>query len=177
LNALLGIPEPPDNWFTPADLFNEIEEKYGPFDMDVAASSMNTKCAVYITEQQNALECDWRGSVWCNPPYVKLIEWVRKAYLEVKSGRCSRVTMLLPAQTSTNWFHDYALKYGELYWIRGKRKFGGRSDQSIMPSVVVVFDGAKVGPCVASYKYEAPEGYGIGDINQPKTKFLKEVAS
>ena len=49
------------------------------------------------------------------------------------------VTRLLPAHTSTEWFHDYALPFAELYWVRGKRKFGASKDRALMPSVAVVF--------------------------------------
>jgi len=76
---------------------------------------------------------------WCNPPYTKLLDWVRKAHDETRLGHCEIAVLLLPAHTSTAWFHDYALPYAELYWIRGKRKFGGQRGTAIMPSVAVVF--------------------------------------
>lgn len=129
----------PSEWFTPPDLFDEISAKYGPFTLDVAADSLNTKCVEYFTAEQDGLKQSWRGRVWCNPPYRDLIKWVRKAYEETLSGRCQIAVLLLPAHTSTAWFHDYALPFAELYWVRGKRKFGGQKDRALMPSVVVVF--------------------------------------
>lgn len=128
------------NWYTPEPLFRDLEAKYGPFDMDVAAAPENAKCAEFYTAEQDGKAQPWRGRVWCNPPYSKLIEWVEKARLEVSEGRAERVVMLLPAQTSTRWFHDHALPFGKLEWIRGKVKFGGCKDRAIMPSLVVVFE-------------------------------------
>lgn len=125
-------------WFTPDDLFNELAAKYGPFTLDVAASHDNSKCEEYFTVEQDGLAQEWHGRVWCNPPYRDLIKWVKKAHEETQSGRCEIAVLLLPAHTSTAWFHDYALPFAEFYWVRRKRKFGGLST-ALMPSVGVIF--------------------------------------
>jgi phage N-6-adenine-methyltransferase len=127
------------DWYTPEPLFRAIAEKYGPFTLDAAANENNTKCAEYFTEQQDGRACTWHGRVWCNPPYHDLIKWVKKAYDETKSGNCEIAVLLLPAQTSTAWFHDYALPFAEICWIRGKQKFGGRKGSAFLGSVVIVF--------------------------------------
>jgi phage N-6-adenine-methyltransferase len=129
-----------DNWGTPEDLYDEINNEFGPFTLDAAASHDNAKCSQYFTEHDDALTMEWFGSVWCNPPYRQLIKWVKKAFEEVVYGHCERVTMCLPAQTSTDWFHDYALPLGRLKWIKRKRRFGGAKWNAIMPTLVVVFD-------------------------------------
>lgn len=128
------------NWYTPEPLFRDLESRYGPFDLDVAASIDNAKCARFYSVEEDGRVQPWSGRVWCNPPYRRLIEWVRKAYEEVQAGRCERVVMLLPAQTSTAWFHDYALPFGGLEWIRGRVRFGGCTADGYAGSVVVVFD-------------------------------------
>lgn len=138
----MGLPEiSGGDWYTPDWLFRELDEKFGPFTLDAAALPTNTKCVGYFTPEQDGRVQPWRGVVWCNPPYVNLIEWVRHAYEEVKAGRAQRVCLLLPAQTSTEWFHDYALPHAKLHWIRGKVKFGGRDQRALMPSLAVVFEG------------------------------------
>ena len=49
-------------------------------------------------------------------------KWVKKAYEE--SGKNAElVVCLLPARTNTAWWHDYCLR-GEVYFIRGRLKFG-----------------------------------------------------
>lgn len=133
------LPTMPDNWFTPDDLYQEFVERYGPFTLDVAATERNAKCEEYYTEEVNGLTMPWSGRVWCNPPYQKLIQWVKKAFDETQAGNCEIAVLLLPAHTSTEWFHDYVLPHAELYWVRGKRKFGGRSSSALMPSVGVIF--------------------------------------
>jgi len=128
-----------DDWWTPDWLFDELNEKYGPFTLDAAASANNTKCVEYLSTEEDGRSTPWFGRVWCNPPYNKLIEWVRHAYEETQSGRCELACLVLPAQTSTQWFHEYALPYAELYWIRGKVRFAGKKERALMPTVVVVF--------------------------------------
>ena len=131
--------KPVSNWYTPEWLFNRLSLAYGPFDLDVAAAPENAKCERYFDEQTNGLEQPWTGRVWCNPPYRDLIKWVRKAREETMNGNAEKVVMLLPAQTSTAWWHDYALKFANIVWIRGKVQFGGCKDRAIMPSVVLIF--------------------------------------
>ena len=127
-------------WFTPPDLFAEILERFGPFTLDVAADELNAKCAEYFTAEQDGLKQPWHGRVFCNPPYQNLIRWVKKAHDETRRPDGPEIAvLLLPAHTSTAWFHDYALPHAELYWVRGKRRFGAMRFQAIMPSVVVAF--------------------------------------
>lgn len=129
----------PDDWYTPGWLFERMNALYGPFTLDVAASPTNAKCAEFFTRSDDGLEQPWRGRVWCNPPYKNLLSWVRKAFEETRSGRCDAVLLLLPAHTSTDWFHDYALPFAELHWVRRKVKFGGKGAQAYMPTVAVIF--------------------------------------
>lgn len=128
-----------DDWFTPDWLFEFLNERFGPFTLDAAASANNSKCPEYFTVLDDGRAQPWRGRVWCNPPYKDLLKWVRHAREETLAGRCELACLLLPAHTSTEWFHDYALPFAELFWIRGKVKFGGQSDRALMPSVAVVF--------------------------------------
>lgn len=133
------------DWFTPDWLFRDLDARFGPFTLDAAAADDNAKCVEYFTERQDGLTQAWRGRVWCNPPYVGLLRWVKKAYEEVASGRAERVLLLLLAHTSTEWFHEWALPFARLHWIRGKVKFGGRNKSALMPSVAVIFDARSIG--------------------------------
>lgn len=127
------------DWWTPDWLFDELNAKYGPFTLDAAASPDNAKCVEYFTEEQDGRAQPWTGRVFCNPPYRDLVKWVEHAYHETQSGRCELACLLLPAQTSTRWFHEFALPFAELQWIRGKVKFAGQKDRALMPTVIVVF--------------------------------------
>lgn len=93
-----------DQWATPQWLFDQLNDIYGPFDLDVAASSGNAKCEVFFDEELDGLSEAWDsgGKVWCNPPYSDPSPWVEKAVLEAENGVTTG--MLLPWDHSTKWF-------------------------------------------------------------------------
>lgn len=91
-----GAADEVDDRGTPQDFWDELNETYG-FTLDVAAAPHNAKTARFYTRQDNGLEQEWAGSVWCNPPYSGLDAWLDKAWHEWWSGRCTSIVMLLPA--------------------------------------------------------------------------------
>jgi phage N-6-adenine-methyltransferase len=134
------------DFWTPRDLFHNLELRYGPFDMDVAASAENALCLEYIDKEQNAL-CDsveWGVRSWCNPPYDDIGPWVSKAIRHTR-GKKNRVVMLLPARTCTKWF-QLAWEYAtQIEFISGRVNFGGPhiiegASGAPFPSLVVVFE-------------------------------------
>ncbi len=127
-----------EDWETPQWLFEQLNKKYN-FDIDVCASDLNHKCKKYYSINENGLEQEWNGNIWCNPPYGRKIgDWVKKGY--ESSLRGNIVVMLLPSRTDTKWFQDYCLK-GNLTFIRGRLKFSNSDTGAPFPSVIVVFGG------------------------------------
>ena len=104
-----------DEWQTPEWVWKPWHQVLH-FVIDAAATDENhlPVCKDWFTMERSGLEQDWAknierlggGSVWCNPPYSRkggpLMRWVRKAQEESLKGVV--VCMLLPADTSTNWF-------------------------------------------------------------------------
>jgi phage N-6-adenine-methyltransferase len=132
-----------EDFRTPQNFFDGVNDLEGPFDLDVCRSAANTKCDAYIDRKQNSLLRDWFGSVWCNPPYSDPKKWFEKAIRELDENRCSKVTFLVHLDTSTRWFHDYVLeRAAAIYFVKGRLKFSGpHSDpkqSSPRASVVVV---------------------------------------
>lgn len=128
-----------DMWETPQDLFDELDKEYH-FDLDVCATSENTKCKRYYTPEQDGLIQPWDGTCWCNPPYGRDIgQWVRRAFFASVGG--TTVVMLLPARTDTKWFHDYIYKRAEIQFVKGRLKFGNSKNSAPFPSMIVVFRG------------------------------------
>lgn len=125
------------NWATPQNLFNRLHREFG-FTVDVAASRSNARCRRFFTARQNGLAQDWSGeTVWCNPPYGRVIaDWMKKAYASSLQG--ATVVLLVPARTDTGWFHDYALR-GEVRFLRGRLKFGGAKNSAPFASLLVIF--------------------------------------
>jgi phage N-6-adenine-methyltransferase len=125
-----------DNWATPQNLFDELDQRYG-FELDVCASSENAKCKRFFSIEDDGLAQTWKGNCWMNPPYGRAIgKWMAKAYDSSKNG--AKVVCLVPARTDTAWWHDYAMK-GEITFLKGRLKFGNSKNSAPFPSALVVF--------------------------------------
>lgn len=125
-------------WETPQRFFDAMDAEFG-FTLDAAASPENAKCPAYLTDADNALAHQWRGSVWVNPPYGPGIgKWVAKGYHEAQS-RGGPVVLLIPARTETRWWHEYVMRAAEVRLIRGRMRFGGCRINAPFPSCVVIF--------------------------------------
>lgn len=129
-----------NEWATPQSFFDRLNEMYGPFTLDAAASDDNYKVDTYLTVGDDALAVDWSGNtVFLNPPYGRgLKDWIRKSYEEGQKDNTT-VVMLIPARTDTKYWHDYVMKADEIRFVRGRIKFGDETNSAPFPSAVVVF--------------------------------------
>lgn len=127
-------------WATPQEFFDKLNWRFGPFDLDPCANPHNTKCANFYTEAEDGLSKDWSGhTVYVNPPYGRGIDkWIEKGYNTAKDGD-SKVVMLIPARTDTKYWHNYVMKANEVYFVKGRLKFGDSANSAPFPSAVVVF--------------------------------------
>lgn len=122
-----------DDRATTAEVFEPLNDEFGPFTVDVAASANNTKVpAKFYTRTTDGLRQPWTGErVWCNPPYSSIEPWIRKAWAETSSHGCERVVMLLPAnRTEQTWWQDLVEPYRDrpgsgltTRFLRGRLRF------------------------------------------------------
>lgn len=116
-----------DHWSTPPEFKAEL----------YAEHSLNfDPCPLMSSE--DGLKIKWTGRVFCNPPYSKISEFLKKGLFHLANGDCELLVYLIPARTDTAWFHDFCQK-GEIRFIRGRLKFGGSENSAPFPSMVVVF--------------------------------------
>ena len=129
-------------WATPQEFFDKLNWRFGPFDLDPCADPTNAKCANFFTEAEDGLSKDWEGfNSFVNPPYGRGIDkWIQKAFEESRK-EATRVVMLIPARTDTKYWHKYIMRADEVYFVKGRLKFGDSSNSAPFPSAVVVFDG------------------------------------
>lgn len=119
-----------DEWETPPALFAQLHAEFG-FTLDACAQPENAKCARYFSPIDDGLCQEWgREVVWCNPPFGRgeIARWLRKAARAARAG--ATVVCLVPADTSTSWWHDDLQPVAtEVRFLRGRVKFlrGGRA--------------------------------------------------
>ena len=127
-------------WATPQEFFNKLDWRFGKFTLDPCATNDNHKAKKYYTLEDNGLAQDWEGeTVFVNPPYRNLSEWVEKGYRESQKDD-TKVVMLIPARTDTKYWHKYVMRASEIHFIKGRLKFGDSKNSAPFPSAVVVFN-------------------------------------
>lgn len=126
LDALMSSKS--DHWSTPPDTYAGLNEEFG-FTFD--------PCPLMATEDGRKVK--WSGRVFCNPPYSRIGEFLKKGLFHLASGDCELLVYLIPARTDTAWFHDYINGKAEIRFLRGRLKFGGSKNSAPFPSMVVIF--------------------------------------
>src|ERR1700722_18043095 len=97
-----------DLWSTPRWLFDELNEKYGPFDLDACATRENAKCQNFISEETDCLMVPWNRvgikRVWMNPPYSNPYLFLKRAKEQSKEGLI--VVCLINYDHTTKWWKE-----------------------------------------------------------------------
>ena len=130
-------------WETPADFYEKLDRSFG-FTLDPCCTKATAKCEKYFVAEDNGLEQAWDGhKVFMNPPYGREIsKWIKKAFVEGSKPHTT-VVCLLPSRTDTKYWHNYCMKADEIYFVKGRLKFGNANNKNAapFPSAVVVFRG------------------------------------
>lgn len=128
-------------WFTPTTIKEELIEEFGVFDLDAATAPSNPMDAErFFTKDDDALTQEWWGeNVYLNPPYGRIIsKFIDKAILEWECGRATRIVMLLPSRTCTQWFHKlYEHHAVKIRFYKGRLRFND-SNPAPMPSMLAI---------------------------------------
>ena len=124
-------------WYTPLNFFNKLDEEFR-FNLDVCATKENACCPRFYTKEDNGLEQEWSGVIWCNPPYgLGITPWIKKAYEYGEKGGLA--VLLVPSKTDTIWWHEYCMKASEIRFVKGRLTFGGAKWPAPFPSSVCIF--------------------------------------
>ncbi|UYN89921.1 MAG: hypothetical protein KIT08_01460 [Anaerolineales bacterium] len=122
------------DWETPSSLVADLAP-YFPWDLDVCATRPNV-CANYYSA--DALEMEWSGLCWMNPPYGRQIgKWVAKAANSKATTVC-----LVPARTDTRWWQENINAASLVVFIKGRLYFaipGKETGPAPFPCAFVVF--------------------------------------
>lgn len=96
-----------DEWATPKGFIRPLAEAVGGFDLDPCSGAEDKPHAENVyTVEDDGLAQEWFGAVWVNPPFSDKAKWIQKAIEETNRGNADLVVVLLPVDTSTEWFHD-----------------------------------------------------------------------
>jgi len=74
-----------------------------------------------------------------NPPYSDVKDWLEKARIESARDDVELVLVLVPARTSTQWFHGYAVDSTAICFLEGRLRFGDATDDAPFPSMLLAY--------------------------------------
>lgn len=118
---------PHDDFRTPAHIMDDLAKEWPRPTLDVAANEENAVAEHFYTKEDNALEQEWNGVVWCNPPYIGISDWYQKAKEEIlHNPKCEEIQFLGPASTYQAIFHHIIMPLAsEVVFYRGRIAFLG----------------------------------------------------
>lgn len=117
-----------DNWSTPKFLYEQLNSEF-LFTFD--------PCPLNSTF--DGLSIDWIGSIFINPPYSNIKEFLKKGIEELTKENCTTLVYLIPSRTDTKWFHEFIYNKAEIRFIKGRLKFGDSKNSAPFPSMICIF--------------------------------------
>lgn len=127
-----------DEWLTPPHILNTL----GPFDLDPCAPIIRPwgTAKHHFTIEDDGLNKEWFGRVWCNPPYgLEAAKWLHKL-----ADHGDGIALIF-ARTETKMFFDYVWKRANaLLFLEGRLFFhhvnGEKATMNAgAPSVLVAY--------------------------------------
>lgn len=128
-----------DEWLTPPEIIKDL----GEFDLDPCAPLEEKRpwdtATKHYTINDDGLNQDWIGRVWCNPPYGnKTFEWLSKL------AEHSNGIALIFARTETKGFHSQIWERANaIFFFKGRLSFyhvtGIKGNAANAPSCLVAY--------------------------------------
>lgn len=162
-------------WTTPAWVLERLYRVVdGPFDLDPCSPTKDRARAPvqarrYFTEVDDGLSRPWKGAVFMNPPYGRVMaDWMTKAASEAASGRASAVIALIPARTDTEWWHRSVVDAGAtVALLKGRLRFGGEGG-SVAPFASALVLWSEYAEYSDVLRREFPEAWHIAGVKPKK---------
>lgn len=150
------------DWLTPPEILAAL----GPFDIDPCASQYQPwrTAAQQYTIEDDGLAREWKGRVWCNPPYGPHAEKFLRRMAEHGDG-----IAFIFARTETKAFQEWCWKCADgMLFLAGRVRFrlpgGGQSGPAGAPSVLVAYGERNL----AALRNSGIPGYNVTLNNQRK---------
>ncbi len=132
---------------TPREFLDAVEERFGPLDFDLAATAENTVVPeAFFDERRDALSQSWHligGLLWLNCPFGRIKPWARKCAIEARRG--ARILFLTPASVGSDWFADHVHRHAYVLALRPRIVFVGEENGFPKDLQLAVYDRGMTG--------------------------------
>jgi hypothetical protein len=126
-------------WNTPQDIVNDVVTTLKYIDIDPASNDKtnpNVPAHIHYTQDENGLLYPWRGKIYLNPPYGKVIGlWTEKLVHDHEEHITEEAIALVPARTDTDWFEP--LFPYLICFIHGRVNYNDGDTGAPFPSALV----------------------------------------
>src|ERR1017187_9254128 len=135
------------DWCTPPEIYLPVQKFFGEIDLDPCSnpkSGVPAKKRYMLELGQDGLKAEWKGRVYCNPPYGRgLKDWIEKADYEADTvDHASEVILLIPAAVGTKNWQETIFRYANgICFLKGRIKFQGATASAPMACALVYFGG------------------------------------
>lgn len=133
-----------NEWYTPQAFFDYLDAIFH-FTLDPCCTHENAKCKKHYTIEDDGLSKSWaKEVVFMNPPYGgNTREWMEKAQREAEQNGATVVCLIVSSTDRTYWHDVIAPKADEIWFMRGRVKFGGKDTTAPFASAIVIFRSGK----------------------------------
>lgn len=139
--------ESKQDYETPADFFSAVENRFGNFNVDLAATFANTKAPFYIDPKTDSLaeDCDWEEAIngkqaWLNPPFADVAPWAEKCADFVYQTYSGKIFLLTPASIGSNWFVHNVYRKAYVIALQGRLTFVGQTQPYPKDCILSIFN-------------------------------------
>jgi len=128
-----------NEWYTPYKLFDFLDKQFN-FTLDPCSTDENAKVLKHYTIKDDGLSKSWANEVvFMNPPYGgHTADWLKKAEQERHNG-CTTVCLIVSSTDRSYWHEIIDKSADEVWFLRGRVKFGGQKTTAPFASAIVIF--------------------------------------
>lgn len=120
---------------TSPNLWRPISDCIGGFDLDPAAGAEPDPIAdTRYTKEDDGLIQPWYGKVWLNPPFNNKGVWYKRVVDKYENGDVELAVVIAPADTSTDWFHDWFSRADVICFLEGRDWYEANQGNGGSPS-------------------------------------------
>ena len=122
-----------DSVATPSYILDSLRAEFGDL---YDPCPFNPKFDAKI--HKDGLTTEWGNVSYCNPPFSKTGQFVKKAFEEWSKAKTC-IVLIKSTVTASKYFKDYVIGNAEIRFIHGKVTFPGYKTSAWFPLILLVF--------------------------------------
>jgi len=115
-----------DQRFTPRSFFDRVVAAFGPIDLDPcghALSAVEARRKIILPECGLASSWASNRTVFINPPYSSVSQWMARACDAMENGEVETIVMLVPARTDSDVYQRRVSRDADTIFLAGRIRF------------------------------------------------------